>query len=188
MSPPSLSEISFSVRGAVQLARLDAGGLTLFNRTLEGFWRSFYAAGMLAPLHIYNLLLAREVPDGVEPLYAIVVETIAYVIGWLAYPFVMLLVVDLLNRRERYVDYIVAYNWSSVPVTVLFSMVATVSVASPVLGAFLFFLFLISRLIYQWFVARVSLRIASLPAVALTLLEFALGLLLARVTQSLLQA
>jgi hypothetical protein len=187
MTPPSLSEIAFALHGSIQLARLDAGGLTLFNRTVAGFWRSFYAAGLVAPLHIYVLLAARELADSADPLRVITVETISYVIGWLAYPFVMLLVVDLLGRRERYFDYMVPYNWTSVPVAVALAMVVTVAALSPMLGGVLYLLLMLARLIYQWFIARVSLRIASMPAIALALFEFALGMALGRITQALLQ-
>ena len=187
MTAPNLSEISSALRGAIQLAQLDAGGMSLFNRTAAGFWRSFWAAGMLAPLHVYVLFTARAW-DTSDPVRVIAVETIAYAIGWLVYPFVMLLVVDLLGRRERYFDYMVAYNWANAPQLTLQAMVLTIALLSPVLGGFLYLLWLVSVLIYQWFIARAALRIGSLPAVALALLDFALGMALSRVTLALLQA
>jgi hypothetical protein len=142
---------------------------------------------MLAPVHVYILLASRELPDALEPLRVITVEGISYVIGWLAFPVLMLPTADLLGRRERYVDYMVAYNWTSVPVTVLLAMVITVAAWSPVLGGFLYLILLVSRLVYQWFIARTALGIGSVPAVALALAEFALGMALGRVTQALLQ-
>jgi hypothetical protein len=187
MTPPSLTEISMALQGSIQLARLDAGGLKLFNRTPAGFWRSFFAAILTAPLRVYMVLLARQIPD-TDPLRVITVETISYVISWLIYPFAMLIVVDLIGRRERYFDYMVAYNWASIPQNVLQVLVITIAVASPPLGGLLFLIVIVSLLVYQWFIARSALLISSTVAVALALFEFALGLALDRITQALLRA
>jgi len=138
---------------------------------------------MLVPLHIYVLLVSR-VWDVTDLPRLIAVWMIAYAIGWLVFPFVMLLVIDLLGRRERYFDYMVAYNWSNVPQLVLLVMVLSMGRASPVLGGLLYLLWTVSMLIYQWFIARTALRIGSLPAVGLALLDFAISLALGQITQS----
>src|SRR5271154_5045235 len=107
---PSANEVAAAFQGAIRLARLDAGGLNFFDRTVGGFWRSFFAAALIAPVRIFLLITTREVPDDVGSLRFVGVETISYVIGWLFFPFIMLFVVDLLNRRARYFDYLVPYN------------------------------------------------------------------------------
>jgi hypothetical protein len=188
MSPPSLTEVSMALQGAIRLAQLDAGGMALFNRSLTGFWRSFFAAVLAAPLQVYVLLIARPVPPGAAPLRLISIEVIAYVIGWLIYPVVMLMVVDLIARRARYVDYIVAYNWASIPQYMLFVPVVTIAVASPAIGALLYLVVRGAMLVYQWFIARAALQVSNPLAIALALFEFVLGVALDRITLTLLRA
>ena len=43
--------------------------------------------------------------------YITVVETIAYVIAWVAFPLAMLTVTRWLNRSHRFFDFMVPYNW-----------------------------------------------------------------------------
>ena len=183
------TEVAAALQGAIRLAQLDPGGLSLFERTLGGFWRSFFAAVMVAPVRIAVLVLTGEVPAATSVPRAIVVETISYAIGWLVYPFAMLLVVDLLKRRERYFDYLVPYNWANVPAAGLFLLVAAIGSLLPVsLYNLLSLVAFFSVLIYQWFIARVGLLVSATTAVALVLLDLVLYLATARVTQHLLAA
>jgi len=185
--PPNAHEIAAALRGALRLARLDAGGLALFDRTLTGFWRSFFAAVIAAPAHLFLLVITPEVPPDVPIGRAIAVESIAYAIRWLAYPFAMLLVVDLLRRRERFFDYMVAYNWSNVPQIFLLTLVTAVGAALPdPLGPLLSALALLSILIYEWFVAKVGLLVSGPTAVTLVLLDLMLGVSISLVTSALL--
>lgn len=188
MTLPSLTEIARALQGSLQLAQLDARGLALFDRTAAGFWRSFYAAVLVAPLRVYMVLIGRPNLADIEPTRIVAVETIAYAIGWLVYPFAMLLVVDLLGRRERYFGYLVAYNWVTIPQAVLQVFIITVAIALPAVGGFLILMMIVSLLVYQWFIARAALGISAMQAVALALFEFALGLTLDRVTASLIRA
>ncbi|MBI3516755.1 MAG: hypothetical protein HY060_22210 [Proteobacteria bacterium] len=185
----STTEIAAALQGAIRLAQLDAGGLKFFDRTLGGFWRSFVAAAMVAPVRIAVLILTGEVPAGTGVPRAVAVEIISYAIGWLIYPFAMLFAVDLLKRRERYFDYLVPYNWANVPAAGLFLMVAGLGTLLPApLYNLLSLVALISVLIYQWFIARIGLMVSASVAVALVLLDLVLYLVMTRITQLLLAA
>jgi hypothetical protein len=187
---PSTTEITEALHGTIRLARLDATGLRYFDRTVDGFWRSFFAAVMIAPAHIMLLLLTRRVPEGASGLRVAAIELIAYAIGWLAFPCAMLLVADLLKRRARYFDYMVAYNWCNVPQIGLLLFVTGLGAAGVLpglLGLFVVRIALVSILIYQWFIARVGLSISATAAVALVLLDFVIGQLTDLVTQYLLR-
>ena len=59
----SAREAAASLYGAYRLARQDAGGLDYFDTSLEGFWRSFYAAAFIA--QPFALLLALRFSLGV---------------------------------------------------------------------------------------------------------------------------
>ena len=49
-----------SIYGAYRLARLDAAGMSYFDTSVAGFWRSFFAAVIIAPF--YAMLLAIRFP------------------------------------------------------------------------------------------------------------------------------
>jgi len=186
---PSLSEIADALRGAIRLAQLDAAGLRYFDRTLGGFWRSFFAAVLIAPVRVVLVIWSGEVPSGTGLVRAIAVETIAYAVSWLIYPFAMLFVVDLLRRRERYFDYMVPYNWANVPAAGLFLIVAAVGSLLPdQVYLFVSLMAFVSVLIYQWFIARVGLVVSATAAVALVLLDLVLYFAIAHVTERLLAA
>ena len=52
-----INHISAALLGALHLARFDAVGIKYFEPTLAGFWRSFWAAGLVAPFFLLLLLI-----------------------------------------------------------------------------------------------------------------------------------
>ena len=59
-------EIQTSIYGAWRLARGDVRGISLFDATYRGFWRSFIAMILIAPLYAVSAgkaLLAAMEPD-----------------------------------------------------------------------------------------------------------------------------
>ena len=183
------SEVAQALYGAWRLARFDASGLDQFNNTVEGFWRSFYAMLVAAPFYVILVTLrlsSLETTNG--PFQIFLIEVIAYVIGWFAYPFVMLYVVELLNRRDRYYRYVAAYNWATVLLIVLLTLISAVVdglMLSLPSAAFLSIVIMLLVLGYWWFIARVGLDIKGW-AVGVTSLDFCLGVVLSRLTQSML--
>ncbi len=182
-------EVAQALYGAWRLARLDASGLDQFGDTAEAFWRSFYAMLVAAPFYVILVafrLSGLETTNG--PIHIFLVEVIAYVIGWFAYPFIMLYVADFLDRRERYYRYIAAYNWATV---LLIALLTIVSVAVESLqlsvpsAVFLSFVIMLVVLVYWWFIARVGLDIKRW-AMAIAGLDFLLGIVLSQWTQSML--
>jgi hypothetical protein len=184
---PTANEVVAALQGAIRLARLDPGGLSFFDRSLGGFWRSFFAAVLTAPVQAFLLISTLDVPDETGGLRILVVETISYAISWLIFPFVMLFAVDMLNRRARYFDYLVPYNWSNVPQAMLVLMATGVASLVPSLRDLLWIIVVVVTLIYEWFIAKTSLMISGTAATALALFDFALGLSLNEVTKALLQ-
>jgi len=85
-------ELRQSLAGVLRLARGDRAGLLELDRSLEGFWHSFRAAVVAYPLYVILTLLqvseAKWAASGALRILA--VETIAYTIGWTAFPLVIL--------------------------------------------------------------------------------------------------
>ena len=120
------AEAWLALTGALRLARGDPGGLAYFDASEEGFWHSFRAAVFCYPLYLILLAFPIELgtPPELDPWRVLAVETIHYVISWVAFPLLMLPLVDWLQRSNRYFGFMVAYNWCQVPQTVVFAAVA----------------------------------------------------------------
>jgi hypothetical protein len=171
-------EVASSLYGALRLAAMDRGGMVFFNRTVEGFWRSFFAAVIFAPGYatLFLLHLAAD-PMAVHPVRIFLVEAIVYVIGWVAFPLAMAYLAPLFERDEQYIGFIVAYNWAAVWQMAAF--LAMTTVASGLLGGgavadVLAVATLFAVLFYQWFIARTALEITPGRAAAVVGLDVAL--------------
>lgn len=175
----SAREAATSLYGAYRLARFDARGMTYFETSLGGFWRSFYAAVIVAPMFAV-LLVMRYAAGGVAVggVRFAVVEAIAYVIAWVAFPLVMVSLARLLKREERYLGYIVAYNWASVLQNGLYLPLVMLGMAGvmPAQTAGPLSLIALSLiLVYGCFIAKVALGVSAWTAVALVALDLVLS-------------
>ena len=175
---PGLNEIVASLYGAWRLARFDAAGLACFTSTLAGFWRSFFAAVIVAPLYALSLMMPLD--DGAAPRTVghAIVEAIAYAVSWVAYPVAAEWVSRQLRCRERFVAYMTAYNWSAVIQHTMISLiiVATgVDLLSLQAAQLIWLLVTCYLLTYVWFIARSALSIAPLAAAAFVALDLLLS-------------
>jgi hypothetical protein len=183
-------EVQLAVGGALKLARGDARGLGFFDISIDGFWRSFRAAAICYP--IYLILLALRVTDaqwadaGIGRIIA--VETIAFVISWTAFPLLILPLSRFLGRENRFLAFMVAYNWCQVPQTVLFLIIG-LDVATGILpgaaGGFAGLAAAVAVMVYEWYIARVALAVPAPQAVLVVLVDLVFGSALSRVAASL---
>jgi hypothetical protein len=183
-------EARLALVGALRLARGDRRGLECFDRSLDGFWRSFRAAVIAYPLYLVLLSLRVTVGEWERSgaLVIVTVETIAYIIAWVAFPLIMLSVTRWLGRAHRYFDFMVAYNWSQVPQSALFVLVG-LETESGVLGApFAQAIEVgaaIAVLVYEWFIARVALETTPFGAALVVFVDLLLGVVVSNVASSL---
>jgi hypothetical protein len=183
-------EVQLALTGCLRLARGDRGGLSCFDRSLDGFWRSFRAAVICYPLYLVLLAMRVTVANWQQSggWRIVTVETIGYVVAWVAFPLLMLNVVRWIGRAPRFFDFMVPYNWCQVPQSALFVLVGLES-ASGVLGTqateAIDVVAAIATLVYEWFIARVALDTTGLVAVFVVLLDLVLGVLVSRVTGAL---
>lgn len=178
---PTLGETIRALYGAYRLARFDAGGMQYFDASLDGFWKSFFAAVIIAPLYFLLLMLRFQAggSDAALPRF-FSAEAIAYVIAWVLFPLLMLSIAKVLDREKNYLGYIIAYNWANVlqngiylPVAIL----AQTGVIPPDAGSALGLMLLLAILVYSWFIARTALDIPGPAAAALVALDLILGIL-----------
>ncbi|MGE5476079.1 MAG: hypothetical protein ACM3Q1_05455 [Bacteroidales bacterium] len=178
-------EIAAGLTGAFRLARRDPGGMDCFDASAHGFWRSFWAAALVAPAFIVIDLLAGTLNTATD-LHSIAVKLIGYVVDWTLFPVVMITIADSLDRWPLYTRYIVAYNWSAVVQMAALLPVAILAVSAPSHAtALLAQGVTIVLLVYRAYVAHVALKVPVFTAAGIVLLDILLAGLLRVVTERL---
>mgnify|MGYP001266455134 FL=1 len=183
--------VTNALYGAYRLARGDKTGLFYFDTSIAGFWRSFFAAVLIAPLFLILLIIRFSVDDiGTGAVRFYTIEAIAYVIGWVLFPVVVFYLVQTLEKEEQYVGFIVAYNWAAVlqnslylPFAILFQLGMIPGEAAGILNLILLGLVLA----YTWFVAKTALDISGAVAGGIIILDVGLWVSLTVITESFLK-
>jgi len=186
-------EVRLALAGTWRLARGDRGGLFCFDRSLDGFWRSFRAAVISYPLFLILLMMRVSVAQWQSSggWRIVSVETIGYVIGWVAFPLMMLTVTRYLGRAHRFFDFMVPYNWCQLPQIALFVLLALAfagGLLGPLSGEDIVIVAYVATLVYEcyvWYIARVALDTTGLAAIFIALLDYVLARLIIGVTSSL---
>jgi branched-subunit amino acid transport protein AzlD len=183
-------EVRLALVGALRLAKGDRGGLSCFDRSLDGFWRSFRAAVIAYPLYLMLLMMRVTIAEWERSggFYIIGVETIAYVVAWVAFPLAMLTVTRWINRSHRFFDFMVPYNWSQLPQSALFVLVGLQAESQAVSvqpAQVIEIAAAIAVLAYEWFIARVALETTASAAALVVLVDLVLGVFISHVASSL---
>ncbi len=183
---PSYRDIVYGIYGAWRLARLDESAMSYFERTPAGFWKSFFAAIIVAPgfaVIIGYELAQAELEAGVLRMF--LVESLAYLLGWTAFPVIVHQICGAIGKRDAYLGYIVAFNWSKVIQMAVF-LPAIGLIALGVLpgdsGGLLRWVVSILILFYQWFVTRTALAVTAIGAVGFVVLDFTIDLIVHMIT------
>ena len=117
------------------------------------------------------------------------IEAIAYVIAWLAFPVAMLMVARMLDREKRFIRFIVVYNWAAVLQNALYlpipmmGMTGLISV-NAANGMGMMALLLI--LGYTWFITKTALEVTSAAAAGIVALDLGLSIFISSFSNSLL--
>ena len=190
MGAAAWQEARLALAGTLRLVVGDRGGLACFDCSLDGFWRSFRAAVICYPLYLVLLAMRISLPEWERSggWRIVIVETIGYVIAWVAFPLLMLNVTRVIGRAHRYFDFMVPYNWCQVPQSALLVLVgiesqtgilgAQASETIDVVAAF-------ATLVYEWYIARIALETTGSAAAFVVLVDLVLGVALSRVSGSL---
>ncbi len=181
---------------AFRVARFDAGATSAFDHTVEGFFRSFFAALLSAPIYAFLVIaeqrIVGDIPEnGARPALSSapppgmgywLIEAAAYVIDWVSLPLAMILIVKLIGASQRYVPFVIAYNWGSCLVYLamtLPSIAYLLGLATLTGIAILYYAVTVFVLTYRWRLARETLQISSVNAAAIVILDMLLGFIIA---------
>jgi hypothetical protein len=148
------------------------------------------AAVICYPLYLFLLALrvkaAQWQASGVATI--VIVETIDYVIAWVAFPLAILPLSRALRREDRYLGFMVAYNWSQIPQTALIAVIGLDGLTGLLSRAALpsaELVAVIATMVYEWYIARVALVIGGATATLIVLIDLLLGTVLGRISQAL---
>ena len=173
---PDREEVYRSIYGAYRLAFLDPSGMAYFNLSVDGFWRSFFAAVLVAPGYV--LLVAQKLtaqPDVLDLGWAILVQTLAYGLIWAAFPVLALVLTQLLGLSRNYVPLIVAVNWAAVLQLGVLLAAMALGLLVPALEGLVLLVVTGGLLFYQWFVIRTALQTTGGIALLMVLVDLVLN-------------
>ena len=177
MIPPR-TELVASLFAAWCLIKFDPRGLSYFNCSVEGFWRSFFAAVVALPLFVaLSIMHAHGIEAGSSSSFG--VHLIRYAVGWAAFPIIMAVLARVLDRTGHYASYIIAVNWMAVPqwVLVLFASSAGTALGGAASGLIPVLLLLL-LLYYDVFITRIALDLGVGKALLVVIIGVLLGLVL----------
>lgn len=153
-----------------------------FEVSLNGFWASFAAIVLIAPVYLFAAAIepaaAGQAPAAVEvrsPWRLLLI----LLVQWGLWPLIMYHVARHFDVTRNYIRYIIAYNWSSViiaaiqaPPLILYAM-AAIGLSG---AAVLVLLALLVSLYFRFVVARDGLEVSAPMATALVLADLAISL------------
>jgi hypothetical protein len=176
--------IAGGVAGGFMLARGRADGMALIDVSPAGAWTSFVALWLCLPGYVALRLLSDTGPVD-DALRLVAAETIGYVLGWFAFPLLMVGIAEGMGRRERFAPFVAAWNWSKVPQLVAM-LAATMIGAIGVLPAPVLDVLAIVALFYvvwiAWFAARTALAVTGGRAAFVVVMDMMLGLFITGLT------
>lgn len=182
---PFSQEIFRSIHGAWRIARFDPDAMRHFNLTMQGFWRSFIAAALLAPFfvltNVLNVADASAEHLSRDGFGYVAVWLLVWFVAWAVFPIVMVPVSHLLKLSDVYVPFIIAWNWSSVLMAAALyplSMIYGLGIIGQQPAALLLMAVRITLFFYGYLVARASLRCGIAMAIGLVVMEFLISLLI----------
>lgn len=179
----SAGEISAGVYGAWRLAHLDPTGMRWFDRSIEGAWRSFLVAVLVAPGWALILYMTAAPPPDLARY--VVIQAIAYVVLWATFPLVLAHLAPIIDREEELPDFIVAYNWSAIPQMALMLPLAWLLSTEEAVSGWIQALVLLGRLAlfaYEWFIVKTALRVGGFGAAGVVILDLLISLTITAVS------
>lgn len=172
-------EIERALYGAWQLSRFNAAGLMAFDLSVNGFWRSFWAAPLGLPIFLlFVLVRVRTAPAELDTGPYVTAQLVTYGVLWLVFPLLALILTRLAGLTQRYVPLVVASNWVSLIHLTLQVAVGLLTLRMSLEGQAFFQLVILSGIIaMRWFATKVALVTSGGIAFAFVIADFLVGLL-----------
>jgi hypothetical protein len=184
----SYGDAERSLTGVWRLFLNKPDALRFLDTSADGFWRSFRAIVLVAPLYAITALAdwgdlhADSVPDdGLTGGAYFAAKLLTLGLDWVTLPALLGLMAGLIGIRRGYPAYVVARNWGTVLTITPFAAIAVLDLLG-ILGPGLLFLpsvvALAAALRFSYLVARKTLGVGMDVAIGLVALDFLVSLAL----------
>ncbi len=167
-----MKETVASLYGVVRLAARDPDGLNHLDLTVEGFWRSFFAALVALPLFLVEREIARGIVAALDPGKGIAplgADLAVYLLDWPLSALVLLGVTWILGRTDRFALLVIAMNWLAVVSLGILCVTELVVLAAPAIFTPFMMVVHLAILVIEFRVARIALGAGIVPAVGVVI-------------------
>ncbi len=185
MTMPAPDEVVYYVGGIADMARGERRGLSRFDLSTRGFWRSFWAVFYALPAYAYFWLFDRslylaENPNAEAGIGYIARAALGDAVALVLSLAVVAALARPLNMTNRFAQWVIAANWLSLPVS--YATAAAVMLASALGGTndlvFLVMMLLLAAVLFVSFrVYRIALNDDGMLAIGLIVITHAVALL-----------
>ncbi len=185
---PSTTEIFRSIYGVFLIVRRDPNASQNFDCSVKGFWRSLFALIFVLPANLVITLGVMN--EKAKPIYYwgdSLREVMIFTIIWLAYPLVVIHLSTFLGRGQYALEYLVPYNWASVPIgyfiafVILFRSLDWMDKTAHMV--LLILVYGVAVVVFQE-IARSRLQISTFAAAGVVIFDFFFSMCLASIAQS----
>jgi hypothetical protein len=170
-----------SLKACWQLVCLDEDGYDQLDLSADGFWDSFKAIFLVAPLYIYANSAGAQLTEPPQAPPAIFAAISMLALLWVTWPWLMISISHLLGVERNYVRYVVAYNWTSVYIIaalVPVLLLQQLGVLGQVSGALVSLCVVAWSLFLRYYVARTGLKTGALASGGLVAADLLLSFML----------
>ncbi len=179
-------EIVRSLTGAWRLFLGKPDAMRFFDASVDGFWRSFRAIILVAPLYgltaladRHDLLTDANPTDDFTNVQFWAAKALTLGLDWLTLPLLLGLIAGFIGIRRGYPGYIVARNWATVLMIVPFAAIGLIDLAglaTPTMLVLPSLVALVATFRMSYEIARKSLGAGADVAVAFVILDFLVSL------------
>ncbi|WP_419907353.1 hypothetical protein [Hoeflea sp.] len=176
MTPPSINEVAAYVTGIVRMVRDEPEGLQYLDLSAGGFWRSFWAFAYSLPAFLVfwtmdHLARLTTDPEAQISIAFFIRSAAADAAGIVLAIAAVAVIARPLGISNRFVQWVVAGNWLSLPLAYAMAVVTLLSFGLfGQGGSILLLVVVLAALVVAWRVARVALAGDGLLAFGLLVL------------------
>jgi len=156
---PAWSEIKHGLYGAWRLAHGDGDGMSWFDVSSTGFYRSFGIWLFVIPAQIL-LILAIADTGQTGPLAFAAIETLLVVTAWLLYLGAIGLVLRQTGHGQGFAGFVIAYNWAQVLMTLVLVpvfLLLALGGLQTVFAALVYWVIQLAIMVYIGVIARIAI-------------------------------
>lgn len=182
----SVRELVTGIYGAWRFLHFDRAAVQYTDSSLDGVWKSFYAALVILPaVIVLRALFVTANPDtfaDAQTSRIAIVFALDYVFQWVVFPLVMFYIAETMGRSRQFAAFVAARNWSHViQLLIIFPaalLVLMVNNDNPGFPEIILLVAHVATWVYSWFIARTVLDISNLAAALIVLADLTISLLI----------